>query len=223
MFNPILGKIYDNRRPDSWSSSFRKKRVSFLVSLIDALPNTSTIKILDVGGRPIFWEESGFLEQDFRKLELTFINIESVNYPKFNCLVGDARNMHQFSDQEFDIVFSNSVIEHVGDYQNQRQMASEIKRIGKRYFVQTPNLYFPIEPHFLFPFFQFLPVDARIWLFTHFSMGWYPKMSLLEARELATQTQLLSKKKLINLFPEANLYEEKILGLTKSLIAYSGW
>ena len=95
---------------------------------------------------------------------------------------------------------------------------------GKKYFVQTPNLYFPIEPHFLFPFFQFLPIDNKVWLFTHFSMGWYPKIAnKQEARRLATQTKLLSKKQLMNLFPEANLYEEKIFGLTKSLIVYYGW
>ena len=223
MCNQILGKIYDNSRSDSWSSSLRKKRFAFFASMIDSLPNTSTIKILDVGGRPAFWEKLGLLKQNFSQLELTFINLESLNHPHFNCLIGDARNMHQFLDQEFDIVFSNSVIEHVGDYQDQHQMANEIKRIGKRYFVQTPNLYFPIEPHFLFPFFQFLPVDVKVWFFTHFNMGWYPKMSVSEASKLATQTQLLSKQKLINLFPEANLYEEKILGLTKSLIVYSGW
>lgn len=57
--------------------------------------------------------------------------------------------MKQFQDNEFDAVFSNSVIEHVGDYEAQRQMANEIMRVGKRYFVQTPNFYFPIEPHIL--------------------------------------------------------------------------
>ena len=222
MRKKIFGKIYDNRRSDSWASRLRKKRVVLLQSLITSVP--TPVKILDVGGRPVFWEQSGFLNQDFREIELTFINLEPHNHPHCKCLVGDARNLHQFKDKEFDIVFSNSVIEHVGDYNDQCQMANEIKRVGKRYFVQTPNLYFPIEPHFLFPYFQFLSVDIKVWLFTHFSMGWYPKISdEQKARDLATSTQLLSKKTLINLFPEATLYEEKIFGLTKSLIVYDGW
>ena len=216
----MIGKIYDNRRSDSWASRLRKKRVVLLESLITSLP--TPVKILDVGGRPIFWEQSGFLNQDFREIELTLINLEPHNHPDCKCLVGDARNMHQFKDKEFDIVFSNSVIEHVGDYNDQLQMANEIKRVGKRYFVQTPNLYFPIEPHFLFPFFQFLPVYIKVWLFTNFSMGWYPKISdVQEARDLASNTQLLSKKKLLNLFPESNIYEEKVLGIVKSFIIHN--
>lgn len=222
MENKLLGKIYDNRRSDSWASSLRNQRVVFLESLLAAIPYP--LKILDVGGRPEFWEHSGFLDQDSNKIDITFINIEPIEHPRFNCLVGDGRNLERFKDQEFDLVFSNSVIEHVGDYQDQARMADEVKRVGKRYFVQTPNLYFPIEPHFLFPFFQFLPIDIRVWLFTHFDMGWYPKMSdEQEARDLATNTQLLSKKKLLNLFPKSNLYEEKVFGIAKSFIVYDGW
>lgn len=217
----LLEKVYDNRRADSWASNLRNRRVEFLRSLICSLP--TPIKILDVGGRPDFWQHSGFLDED-RDIEITFLNIEAVDHPDFTCLIGDARDLSRFKDNEFDIVFSNSVIEHVGNYQQQRRMADEIKRVGKRYFVQTPNLYFPIEPHFLFPFFQFLPVDLKVWLFTHFDMGWYPKISDEgEARDLATNTQLLSKKKFIDLFPQANIYEEKVVGLTKSFIVYHGW
>lgn len=216
----VFGKIYDNRRSDSWASRLRQKRVALLESLIISIP--TSVKILDVGGRPLFWEQSGFLNQDFREIEVTIINLEQYDHPHFQCVVGDARNLHQFKDKEFDIVFSNSVIEHVGDYKDQCQMANEIKRVGKRHFVQTPNLYFPIEPHFLFPFFQFLPTDIKVWLFTHFSMGWYPKISdKQEARDLATNTQLLSKKKLLNLFPESNIYEEEVFGIIKSFIIYN--
>lgn len=217
----LLEKVYDNRRADSWASNLRNRRVEFLRSLICSL--STPIKILDVGGRPDFWQHSGFLDED-RDIEITFLNIEAVEDPDFTCLIGDARDLSRFEDNEFDIVFSNSVIEHVGNYQQQRQMADEVKRVGKRYFVQTPNLYFPIEPHFLFPFFQFLPVDLKVWLFTHFDMGWYPKMSdEREARDIATNTQLLSKKKFMDLFPLANIYEEKVVGLTKSFIVYHGW
>lgn len=103
-------------------------------------------------------------------------------------------------------------------------MANEIKRVGKRYFVQTPNLYFPIEPHFVFPFFQFLPVEVRVWLISHFDLGFYEKITDKQtAIEAVTSITLLNKKKFISLFPEANLFEEKIFGITKSFIVYDGW
>lgn len=220
MTNKLFGKIYDNRRSDSWASDLRSKRVNFLESLITSIP--TPMKILDLGGTPEFWEHSGFLNNN-QDIDITFLNIEVVEHPNFKCLIGDGRDLSRFANEEFDLVFSNSVIEHVGNYQDQGRMADEIKRVSKRYFVQTPNLYFPIEPHFLFPFFQFLPVGLKVWLFTNFDMGWYSKISdEQKARDLAVNTQLLSKKKLMGLFPEANLYEEKVLGLIKSFIVYHG-
>ena len=217
----LLEKIYDNRRSDSWASKLRSQRIVFLKSLIQSLPKP--IKILDLGGRPDFWENSGFLAANSNDIKITFLNIEPFSHPNYECSIGDARNLDRFDDNEFDVVFSNSVIEHVGDYEEQRKMANEVQRVGKRYFVQTPNRYFPIEPHFLFPFFQFLPVTIKVWLLTHFDMGWYPKMSDEEARDVAVNTQLLSKQKFLDLFPQANLYEEKVAGLTKSFITYDGW
>jgi len=72
-------------------------------------------------------------------------------------------------------------------------MANEGRRVGKRYFVQTPNLYFSIEPHFVFPFFQFLLLQAKVWLITHFYLGWCKKISSLEiAVAIAISIKLLS-------------------------------
>jgi hypothetical protein len=106
MHNKWLGKIYDNRRSDSWSHNLRKKRVLYLESLIASIPTSiKTIKILDVGGRPKFWEEASFINEDSRNIEITVINIEQLNHSKFRCIVGDARNMNEFKEQEFDIVF----------------------------------------------------------------------------------------------------------------------
>ena len=65
-----------------------------------------------------------------------------------------------FPDKSFDVVFSNSVIEHLGDPRKHEQYAREIARVGVRYFVQTPNRWFPIEPHLLTPLVHFLPRDV---------------------------------------------------------------
>lgn len=129
--------------------------------------------------------------------------------------------MKQFKDKEFDVVFSNSVIEHVGGWGNQQKMAKEIQRVGKHYFVQTPNYYFPIEPHFLLPIFQFLPVKRKVWLIQHFTLGWRPKTpDYSEAVKMVNSIRLLTKTELFYLFPKSTVLEEKFLGFTKSFILY---
>ena len=139
-------------------------------------------------------------------------------------LCREIADMRQFADQEFDVVFSNSVIEHVGEPNAQRQMASEMKRVGKRYFVQTPNRHFPLEPHFFFPGFQFLPLVARIWLLQHFDLGWYKKIpNYVAARQEVETIRLLSRRDVMQLFPEGTLYNERFAGLTVSFVIYAGW
>ena len=132
--------------------------------------------------------------------------------------------MPQFPSASFDVVFSNSVIEHVGGYENQRQMANEIRRVGRRFFVQTPNKRFPLEPHFLFPWFQYLPLATRAWLVNRFDVGWYKRIpDAVAARAEVESIQLLTKGRLSALFPGARVHEEKLAGLTKSFVAIDGW
>lgn len=219
-------KIYDNQSPNSLVTALRKKRFAFFKTLIPPAPHQ--LKILDVGGTVNFWHQSGFLSElsQTRDVTITILNLaeETTNYPNIKTVVGDATNLKQYSDQEFDIVFSNSVIEHLFTYENQQKMASEIKRVGKRYFVQTPNLYFPIEPHFQFPLFQFLPLSIKVFLISNFDLGWRRKAETIQqAIKTVTEIRLLSKPEIMSLFPHAKIFEEKFFGLTKSLIAYDGW
>ncbi len=123
---------------------------------------------------------------------------------------GDGTNLG-FADAEFDIAFSNSVIEHVPPDQQSR-FASEISRVARGYFVQTPNPFFPIEPHYQFPFFQFLPRSARKALNRRFTLGW-------QARGQWEEITLLTASDLRRLFPDAEIKRERVLGLTKSVIA----
>ena len=62
-----------------------------------------------------------------------------------------------FGDGSFDFVFSNSAIEHLRTPERQRRFAVEVARVGKRYCVQTPNRWFPLESHLLTPWVHYLP------------------------------------------------------------------
>lgn len=103
-------------------------------------------------------------------------------------------------------------------------MAKEVCRVGRRYFVQTPNKYFPLEPHFLFPFFQFLPIWIRVLLLRNFNLGWFVKTpDKAKAKEIVEGIRLLNKREFTSLFPNASIYQEKVFGITKSFLAYGGW
>jgi Methyltransferase domain len=221
----ILEKVYDNRQSDSWATNLRNRRLNLFKSLLATL--TTPVKMLDVGGTVEFWKNSGLINSD-RDIQLTVLNLNSIEvepeYQNIKTVVGDARNMEEFEDGEFDVVFSNSAIEHVGDYRDQQQMSQEIRRVSHRYFIQTPNLYFPIEPHFVFPLFQFLPRELKVWLITHFKLGWYDRaIDEKAAWELVNEVRLLSKNEFRSIFPHADIYQEKVFGLTKSFVAYGGW
>lgn len=213
----ILRRIAQNNDTTSFASSFRRKRWAIFQDIVESLPRP--IKILDVGGTTNYWANHHLLDES--GIEITIINHEPQSYRPNNIsfVMGDARNMKNFKDNEFDIVFSNSVIEHVGTFEHQKKMADEIIRVGKRYFIQTPNYFFPIEPHFLIPFFQFLPMSIRAWLVSHYKLGWHKKATdISSAHAIVSQISLLRKKELMILFPDAKLVREKIMGLTKSFM-----
>lgn len=225
MFQKWLIQMATHENNYSISTRLRKKRFAFFKSLIPSVPYS--LKILDVGGTEAIWYKEGFCDPNMIDLvKITILNKREVpvNHANIKAMAGDARDMKEFKDGEFDIVFSNSVIEHVGAYEDQIQMAKEIKRVGKKYFVQTPNLYFPIEPHFLFPFFQFFPLQIKVWILTHIPIGRRSKRIIdrEQAKQIANRVKLLSKKEVQKLFPEASIFEEKFFGLTKSLAAYEG-
>jgi len=217
----MFKRIADNRDQGSLAVEFRRKRFAFFLSLLSRLDRP--IHILDVGGTESYWRTMGLDGGDQVFITLLNLTENDVTLPNLTSTSGDARKIDA-NDASFDVVFSNSVIEHVGDSEEQRQMAREVQRVGKRYFVQTPNKYFPLEPHFLFPFFQFLPLKIRVWLLQNFKLGWFEKTpDEVTAREIVESIRLLDKREFFSMFPTGAIYEEKILGITKSLVAYGGW
>ena len=219
--NFLKGKL-NSDHPYGLGSGMRMRRHAFFLSLLDSLPGS--LSILDIGGTEIFWTFLGFSALPQIRITLFNQRRQNVTSPQIASMVGDATDMKELQDQSFDIIFSNSVLEHVGGFEAQNRMAKEVMRVGKRFFIQTPNYWFPVEPHFLFPGFQWLPVFLRIQLIQHFDLGWHRKTSDPDqARALIDHNRLLTKQELIILFPQAKLYEELFLGLVKSFIAYGGW
>jgi Methyltransferase domain len=217
----LFSRIADHRDPGSLASRLRQRRHEFFLKLLETLPRP--ISILDVGGTSTFWKNLA-LKADDARIVLLNVFEQSPESPNTRSIAGDARDLRQFADNSFDIVYSNSVIEHVGLLPNQRQMANEIRRVGKRYFVQTPNAYFPIEPHFLVPGYQFMPLPLKTLLLTKSRLGWTPREPDWErAKEIAGSIRLLTISEMVALFPEATMYRERFAGLTKSVIAYHGW
>lgn len=217
----MLKALADFRRSNSAAAHFRRQRLALLAGLMEGL--SEPVRILDVGGTQLFWDTNAAAQN--LEVEVTLLNVtaQPVTSPRFTSVAGDARSL-DYDDNSFDVVFSNSVIEHVGDHADQQRMAEEVRRVGARYFVQTPNRWFPIEPHFLVPLFQFLPVRLRVWLVRHRALGWHERASSREeAHEMVTSIRLLGRRRFVSLFPDGTLHRERLLGLTKSFIIYGGW
>jgi len=217
-----IRRLSDHRDAASFAARARRRRFAFFQQLLQTVPKP--VRILDVGGTPEYWQEVGFVGTP--GVEITLLNLKplSILTEGLSAVVGDATHVPFVRERGFDVVFSNSVIEHLGDWEQQRRMAEEVQRAGPRYFVQTPNYHFPIEPHFVFVGFHWLPAAMRIWLVQRFDLGWSRRRpNAAEARRFVQSIRLLRKQELLELFPGADLYEEKVLGMVKSFAVYRGW
>lgn len=204
------------------SKYFRKRRFGFFVTFMQQVaPNNRPIRILDIGGTQAYWLNMGLALEPGTEIVLLNLYENEVSAPGFTSIVGDACNLIDIKDKSFDMVFSNSVIEHLFTKQNQEQMVKEIERVGKSYFIQTPNKYFPIEPHWVFPLFQFFPFSLKVFLTQHFSLGHIKKASTEQAAiALVNEVRLLSKNEFTAMFSKPAIFEEKFFGMTKSFTAY---
>ena len=107
----------------------------------------------------------------------------SGRYPEIEYVRGDACAL-PFADQEFDVVFSNAVIEHVGDIERQRLFVAEALRVGRRVFLTTPNRWFPIEVHTRLPLVHWLPKHLSDRAYALAGRGWARENHLLGSRDL---------------------------------------
>ena len=197
---------------------FRRRRMRRFYA---TLRPTSRTRLLDIGGDPYTWLiDSGSCEPvPVTLVNLHFPNPAAFNNSRFTAVHGDATNI-PFENQSFDIAYSNSVIEHMTTWERQQAVASEARRVAKNLWIQTPARHFPIEPHLLTPFFQYLPKRLQLRLARRFTLwGILSKPSAAEINEFVSEIRLLTLREMKQLFPDCLILKERVLGLTKSYIA----
>ena len=180
---------------------FRQKRMRQFLELVHPLADRK-VRILDVGGTADYWHALPAL-YGRENVEITVVNLGESEFDDANLKVrhGDACAL-AYPDMAFDVVHSNSVIEHVGLWPEMQQMAHEVRRLAPRYFVQTPNYWFPIEPHYKLPLVQFMPRPIRSRI----------RDSIFPGNNI----ELIGARQMRQLFPDARIERELLI---KSLIA----
>ena len=200
------GSVGDRRRQRRWE----RFRAEF--------PDLESMSVIDLGGTADTW-----LSKGVRPASLHIVNLEPepAELPAWiRADQADACNLpSHIIGAQYDLVFSNSVIEHVGGHVQRQRFADAVHKLADRYWVQTPYRYFPIEPHWLFPGFQFLPLTVR----AEVSRRWPLIHTRSQSREhgvsAALSVELLSRTEMAYYFPDATIGREWMLGAVKSLIA----
>lgn len=198
---------------------WRAKRFSLFIKSFS--PSQSD-RLLDVGGNPSFWISQPPLVGSITSLNLDLVVWESQKFPQYNLKVIRGDGCHLFMpDKSYDIAFSNSVIEHVGDWERQCAFAEEIRRVGNGVWVQTPARECPIEPHYLAPFVHWLPKSFQKRTLRYFTLrGLMERPTQQEIKEMVETTRLLTFEEMKILFPDCQIYIEPLIGfIPKSYVA----
>jgi hypothetical protein len=192
---------------------FRSARGRILRQQIDKLTQHlgRPVTILDVGGRADYWDNVGFDGIG----EIRLLNNDEGEFGRatssnlFIDEFGDARRLTNYADKSVDLVHSNSVIEHVGQWPDMCAFADEVKRVGLSGWIQTPAWEFPLEPHYRMPFLHWLAPSARRALL-RLSKD-YGRMSVKDRRFHVDRINLLSRGEFKSLFPDCTLFVEHVI------------
>ena len=206
------------KRTENWTLNARLQKFRLFMDLVKPLPWET---ILDVGVAPYSNRGTNFLERMYLYPErITALSNDDPEryrnfrtlFPGVNLVFGDARRL-DYPDNYFEIGFSNAVIEHVGERQEQCRFVHELIRVSRRVFITTPNYWFPVDFHTLIPLAHWLPPAHRKLIYRLMGMERWADPSRLN---------LVSEKKFLSLFPEnvkVTIYKQRVVGLTSSLIA----
>lgn len=209
---------------DSFSARARARRFEMLIA---RFPDLAQMRVLDFGGEPHSWRQVPVRPREVVLLNLDW-QVARSDYEVgqdagwMRVVAGDAcAPPPEIRDDHFDLVFSNSVIEHVGGHEQRVAFAHWARALGTHYWIQTPNRYFPVEPHWVFPGFQFLlpTLQARLVQYWPIGNDAHRRWSYEQALEIAQSVELVGAAAMRSYFPDAAILRERLAGLTKSLIA----
>jgi len=180
------------------------------------------MSVIDLGGTVETW-----LRAPIRPRRVTVVNLNEAGRSADAGLVpviGDACVAREVLsaagiELKFDLVFSNSLIEHVGGHAMRSRLAEEIHMLAPRHWIQTPYRYFPIEPHWLFPLMQFLPLRARLPIAQRWPLAHTVTANRSEALGELMWTDLVGITQMKFYFPQSEILRERIMGMTKSTVA----
>lgn len=173
--------------------------------------------MLDLGGELHSWDTA-----PISPLHVTIVNpaVPDQEREGLRAIPGDACDLpSRLGSQSFDLVFSNSVLEHVGGAHRRAQFAEVVREMAPRHWVQTPYRYFPIEPHWLFPGMAWLPLRLRAGISQVWPFGFPRRRDRDSAIADCLGVELVDRTEMSHLFPDSRLLIERFAGMTKSLIA----
>jgi hypothetical protein len=209
----VRGLLVSNEK--SVAERMRRRRWALLQ---DRVPDLVSLRILDLGGVGMWWANA-----PVRPRHVTLINL-AVDppgaFPDIVQIEGDALRADELvAGETFDLVFSNSLMEHLGGHGPRRRFADVVRSLAPRYVVQTPYRYFPVEPHWMFPAFQLRPVRARAYLAPRWPLGHTRGWDPGDAVDEVMATDLISASEMRVYFPDAAIVWERVGGIPKSMIA----
>jgi hypothetical protein len=202
--------------PNSPASHRREERGRWLA---ETFPDLAQMSVIDLGGRVSMWQRAPVRPKRVHVVNLEPVRTEIPEWAEVDH--GDACDLPaRIATSRYDLVFSNSVIEHVGGHDRRQRFADAVHQLSDAYWVQTPYRYFPVEPHWIAPGMQFLPLAARV----RFARRWPLAFRRANTREEAVQAvlgiELLDRTHMRYYFPDSVLRTEKLYGIPKSVIAY---
>lgn len=201
--------------PDSLAERYRTRRWD---RLHQQFPDLEDMTVVDLGGTVSSWRRAPVRPRRVVVLSFEPEGAEDVDW--IESYYADACDLPgELADLRADLVYSNAVIEHVGGAERRQRFADTVHQIADRHWVQTPYRYFPIEPHWLFPGFQFLPVSTRVAISRRWGLVHTPNRDRQAALDNVLSVELIGLTEFKHLFPESRILHERAAGLVKSIIA----
>jgi hypothetical protein len=206
----------------------RTRRARLFREFIERIPGR--LRIVDLGGTISYWNEWGLTADD--RFHVTLINNHDANktqlherttLPNLDNVLRDACDVTADDYRQYDVIFSNSFIEHLTSREKQVGVARRIIDSGRPYFIQTPNKYSLVDPHFprpYVPFFAAYPRAVQARLLTFGALGSGSSSPSFEAAMARLQYyHPLSREDVRELFPDARIVVERPMGVPMSIVA----